>query len=138
MELRIPALALTCSALAVVMVGPGCTSSSSQQQRAADARDAEVRFVLGPLVDEDGARRSLALDSAAMNELYDYQPWLTQQASWYDTRLDDRPGVNAGSRRVILSVSETTVRDKISSSNGKVQDNYSQSTTRDQVIQIVR
>lgn len=124
--------------MAVASLGTGCAPSAVKQQRAAEARDAEVRFQLGPLVDEDGARRSLALDSPAMRDLQQYQPWLESQNAWYDTRLDQRPGVTAGTRRTILSISETSVRDKISSSNGQVQDNFSQNITRDTVIEIVR
>lgn len=138
MRTRTAALTLTCSALAVALLGTGCAPSASERQRTFEAHNAEVRFELGPLVDAEGTRRSLALDSPAMNDLYQYQPWLDQRTAWYQDRLDRRPGVNAGTRRTILSISETSVRDKFSSSNGKIQDNYNQSTTRDTVIEVIR
>ncbi|MEM9418500.1 MAG: hypothetical protein AAGA25_05515 [Planctomycetota bacterium] len=137
MEFRLPSLSI-CGVLAVIALGTGCTSSQEQEQRAAEARDAEVRFELGPLVDAEGNRRSLALDSPEMNELQSFQPWLDDRTAWYHDRLDRRPGVTAGSQRTIISISETSVRDKYGSSNGKVQDNYSQNTTLDTVIEITR
>lgn len=135
---RTAALTLSCSALALAAIGTGCTSSQMKQQRAAEARDAEVRFELGPLVDAEGTHRSLSLDSPAMRDLYQFQPWLNDRVSWYDDRLDRRASVAAGSRRTVVTFSETTVRDKFSSSNGKVQDNYSQSITRDKFFEVTR
>jgi len=138
MRMRISILAPSGLALIAILFSAGCTPSASQQQAAADARAAEARYVLGPLVDEDGGRRSLALDSSAMRDLHAFQPWLEQQASWYDTRLDSRRGVSAGSRRVILSISETTVRDKVDSNNGRVRDEFEKDSTRRRVIEIIR
>ncbi|MEM9916030.1 MAG: hypothetical protein AAF911_13835 [Planctomycetota bacterium] len=129
---------LTGFALAMALLGVGCAPSAAERQRAVEARDAEVRFELGPLVDAEGARRSLALDSPAMAELLEFQPWLDERTAWYHDRHDRRPGVEAGTRRTIIAISETTVRDKFSSSNGRMQDNYNQSTTRDTVIEVTR
>ncbi|MBB6431676.1 hypothetical protein [Algisphaera agarilytica] len=137
MEIRLPSLSI-CGVLAAVVLGTGCAPSKAEQQRAADARQAEMRFELGPLVDAEGNRRSLALDSPEMNELQSFQPWLDDRTAWYHDRLDRKPGVNAGTRRTIISISETNVRDRFSSSNGRVQDNYNQSTSRDKIIEITR
>lgn len=124
--------------LSLVVLALGGCASSDARQRDAD-RAAEINtWTLGPLVDAEGNHRSLAVDSQAMQELQHFQPWLTAGPAWYDSRLDRGPSVAAGTRRVSISVSETITRDRFSSSNGRVQDNYSQNVIREKFIQVVR
>lgn len=130
----LPGLALAGAGALFGLGGCASSSQSSEAERAAELN----AWTLGPLVDAEGNHRSLAIDSRTMQELQHFQPWLTSGPSWYDSRLDRGPSVAAGTRRVSVSISETITRDRFSSSNGRVQDNYSQNVIREKFIEVVR
>lgn len=134
---RIPAPVLCLTLTVVLLATAGCQANSNASQ-AEQARDAEMRFVLGPLVDADGARRSLSVDSPEMAELQELQPWLDDRTAWYHSRLDNRRGVDSGFRQPVFTIIEIKDRDKLNSSNGQVQDNFSRDVKREIFIESAR
>ncbi|MEM1108403.1 MAG: hypothetical protein AAGH99_06900 [Planctomycetota bacterium] len=126
---------MLCLALTVVLLATAGCQSNSKVSQAEQARDAEMRFVLGPLVDADGTRRSLSLDSREMAELQELQPWLDDRTAWYHSRLDNRRGVDSGFLPPVFTIIEIKDRDKLNSSNGQVQDNFSRDVKREIFIE---
>lgn len=125
-------------ALTVVacLTSVGCATHGDRQE--AHARYDEQVWMLGPLVDDQGEARSLTFDSPQMQQLQEMQPWLTAEDAWYHGRLDKRSGVIAGTRGRVLEVTQIRSRDRITSSDGDVKDNYSQSTSRYRYFESVR
>lgn len=114
----------------------GCATDADRREARA-SYDEQV-WMLGPIVDEQGEARSLTFDSPQMQQLQHMQPWLTAENAWYTGRLDSRSSVIAGSRSRIFEVTEVRSRDRITSSDGDVKDNYSQSTSRYRYFESVR
>ena len=114
-----PAVAL----LALTLLVGGCTTPSEPVSQA--QADATMNaWTLGPLVDEHGHHRSLALDSPEMAELHEIQPWLTMGEPWYAGRVDRSRQITHGTKvrgvdRVLIAT-----RDRIEGSDGEVNDDF--------------
>jgi len=114
----------------------GCSSTSKQQ---AEAQQQDMmRWQLGPLVDEQGDQRSLALNSPQMDRLVQAQSWEASQAAWYYSRVDHGPAVTAGHRLPSYEITQVKTRDRISGTDGDVKDNYSRNVTRERFTETVR
>jgi hypothetical protein len=82
---------------------------------------------LGPQLDADGYRRSLALDTPLLYYIH------TQQAAsastpWYANRNDLTPAASAGYALPTFQSSVTITRDRQHNSSGQVRDHYSNTT----------
>lgn len=113
----------------------GCAADG---ENARAQRDADQRWQLGPLVDDNGHHRSLSLDSPAMNELHEFQPWLTSGPRWYDGRVDTARQVRAGTRSLVVDRAFTNQRDRVNSNNGRVRDSFRQTVDVERFIEVER
>ena len=122
--------------LAILLLAlTGCQSTSDADVAAQQQR--MNAWQLGPLVDADGNHRSLALDAPLHADLLAAQPWLTGRPAWYEDRLDSVRTVEGGAVRRFYHETTRTDRDTLTSSNGKVQDNYRASSTSREYIRVV-
>lgn len=92
---------------------------------------------LGPQLDAEGHRRSLALDTPLQHYIQ------TRQADpgllpWYADRNDRSPAVNAGYAQPTVQTSVTVTRDRQYSSHGRAHDHFSSTTYRREYRQSVR
>ncbi len=92
---------------------------------------------LGPQLDTDGVRRSLAMDTSLLKHLKDRQI-SPEGLAWYDGRNDRTLTVNSGYDLASVQTSSTLTRDRQYSSNGRVRDNFSSITYRTEYRQSVR
>lgn len=92
---------------------------------------------LGPQLDTDGVRRSVALDPSLLHHLRTSQPGYGAQA-WYEGRNDRTLAVSSGYDLPTLQSSYTLTRDRQYTSNGRVHDTFSATTYRSEYRQSIR
>jgi hypothetical protein len=92
---------------------------------------------LGPQLDGQGMRRSVALDTPLLNHIESRRP-ASQGLPWYADRNDLSPSANAGYVSPTVQSSVTVTRDQQYSTNGRVYDNFYSTTYRTEYRQSVR
>lgn len=120
-KIRLMSIAL-CLASSLALIG--CEQSQSTTD-------------LGPQLDADGGRRSLAMDTSLLQHLKNRQA-SPEGLAWYDGRNDRSLTVNSGYDLASVQTSSTLTRDRQYSSNGRVRDNFSSTTYRTEYRQNVR
>jgi hypothetical protein len=82
---------------------------------------------LGPQLDAEGYRRSLALDTPLLHYIHSNKA-ASPTTPWYANRNDLTPAASAGYALPTIQSSVTITRDRQHSSNGLVRDHYSNTT----------
>ncbi len=111
--------------LAGILVLTGCQS-------------AELRPVdLGPQLDTDGNRRSVALNTPLLHHI-DSRQAAQPGLPWYANRNDLSPAATSGYALPTIQSSVTITRDRQYSNNGQVRDQFYSTTYRREYRQAVR
>ena len=92
---------------------------------------------LGPQLDADGYRRSVALDTSLLQYIDSKRP-ASSSLPWYANRNDLSPAATAGYRLPTVQSSVTITRDRQHSSNGRVRDHFYSTTYRREYRRAVR
>lgn len=117
--------------LSVILCLGGCLALFGCEQHQPIMTD------LGPQLDTDGVRRSLALDTPLLQHLSSRHQ-IDQGPAWYDGRNDQTLAVTSGYELSTVQTSTTYTRDRQYFSHGRVYDNYSASTYRAEYREMIR
>jgi hypothetical protein len=116
---------------AIALTAGGCVAPSARP-----AENHRAAVWSGPLLDEAGHHRSLALNGPVQQALLALQPSLRPSSAWYVDRLDRRRSVAAGVKTVDVSRGFVSRNDRVRSYNGRVYDDFFRSEQTRRYIEV--